>query len=66
MKKLAAVLIAVVFVAAMASLTFAESQKGTIKGVDPKTGTITFCPEGTQKDMTLKADKSIDLTGVKP
>ncbi len=67
MKKRAAVLIAVILVAVVASSTFAaESRKGTIKAVDPKAGTITFCPEGTQKDMTLKADKSIDLTTVKP
>ncbi len=67
MKKSVSVLISVIFIVSMASFVFAaESQKGTIKGVDPKAGTITFCPEGTNKDMTLKADKSVDLSKVKP
>jgi hypothetical protein len=30
-----------------------------------KAGTITFCPEGTSTDMTLKADKGVDLSKVK-
>src|SRR5512135_3355256 len=67
MKRSAVVLLAVVLVLTVSSFALAaESHKGTIKGVDPKAGTITFCPEGTQKDMTLKADKSIDLSTVKP
>jgi putative cell wall-binding protein len=67
MKRFAAVLISVVVIISLAVVAFAaETQKGTIKGVDSKAGTITFCPEGTTKDITLKADKSVDLTKVKP
>jgi Cu/Ag efflux protein CusF len=66
MKKIAAVLAVVVLVVAMTSLVFAAGmEKGTIKSVDAKTGTVVFCPEGTSKDMTLKADKSVDLSKVK-
>ncbi len=61
------VLMAVVLVVSMASAVFAaEQHKGTIKAVDPTVGTITFCPEGTTQDMTLKVDKSIDLGNLKP
>jgi uncharacterized protein YxeA len=67
MKKSVSILISVIFIVSLASFAFAaESQKGTIKDVDPKAGTITFCPEGTTKDMKLKADKSVDLSKVKP
>ncbi len=67
MKKSAFVLVIFVLVASLASFAFAgESRKGTIKSVDTGAGTITFCPEGTNKDLTLKADKSVDLTRVKP
>ncbi len=66
MKKIVAVLAVVVLVVSMASLVFAAGmEKGTIKSVDAKTGTVVFCPEGTNKDMTLKADKSVDLSKVK-
>ncbi len=67
MKKVAFVLASLLLIASLASFVFAaESQKGTIKGVDAGTGTITFCPEGTNKDVKLKADKSVDLTRIKP
>ncbi len=66
MKKVAAVLAVVVIVVAFGSFAFAaETHKGTIKSVDAKTGTVVFCPEGTTKDMKLKADKSVDLSTVK-
>jgi len=67
MKTSVVILISVVLVVAMASVAVAaETQKGTIKGVDRDAGTITFCPEGTTHDMTLKADKNIELEKVKP
>ncbi len=67
MKRTAAILIPVIFIVSLAAIAFAaDTRKGTIKGVDTKAGTITFCPEGTDKDMTLKADKSVDLSNVKP
>jgi hypothetical protein len=66
MKKVAAVLVVVVLVVSLVSLVFAaEAKKGTIKGVDEKAGTITFCPEGTTTDMTLKVDKGVDLSKIK-
>jgi hypothetical protein len=65
MKKIAAVLAVVVMVVSLVSLVFAaETQKGTIKSVDAKAGTVVFCAEGG-KDVTLKADKSVDLSKVK-
>jgi hypothetical protein len=67
MKRRIAVLMSVLFVLSLAMIAVAaEMQKGTIKGVDTKAGTITFCQEGTDRDMTLKADKSIDLNMVQP
>lgn len=66
MKKVAAVLAVVVLVVSMVSLVFAaEAKKGTIKSVDAKAGTVVFCAEGTNADVTLKADKSVDLGKVK-
>jgi Cu/Ag efflux protein CusF len=66
MKKISAVLAAAVMVVAMVSMAFAaDMKKGTIKGVDAKAGTVVFCAEGTTTDMTLKADKSVDLGKVK-
>jgi cold shock CspA family protein len=65
MKKIVAALAAAVMVVAMVSMVFAaDMQKGTIKSVDAKKGTVVFCAEGGTKDMTLKADKSIDLGAV--
>ena len=67
MKSSAVVIISVVLIMSLAAIAFAaDTQKGTIKGVDPNAGTITFCPEGTTTNTTLKADKSIDLSKVKP
>jgi len=67
MKRSIAVLISVVLIVSLATIAFAaESQKGTIKGVDSNAGTITFCREGTSDNITLKADKGIDLSKVKP
>ncbi len=66
MKKVIVLLAVVVLVVSMVSLVFAaEAKMGTIKAVDAKAGTVTFCPEGTTTDMTLKADKSVDLSKVK-
>lgn len=67
MKRNAAILISVLVLLSLAAVAFAaETRKGTIKAVDIKAGTITFCPEGTTSDMTLKADRGIDLSTVKP
>jgi len=68
MKKIAVILAVVVVVVSFVSLSFAADmnmQKGTIKSVDAKAGTVVFCAEGTSKDMTLKADKSVNLANVK-
>lgn len=66
MKKIGVVVAVIVLVAALVSLAFAAGmQKGTIKNVDAKTGTVVFCEEGSNKDMTLKADKSVDLSKMK-
>lgn len=65
MKKAAAILVVVVLAVAMASMVFAgEAKKGTIKSVDAKAGTIVLTADGGA-DMTLKADKSVDLGSVK-
>jgi hypothetical protein len=67
MKRNAAVLIAAMFILSLAAIAYAaEMQKGTIKDVDIKAGTITFCPEGSTTDTMLKVDKDIDLKTVKP
>jgi len=67
MNRLTAVLISVVLIVVLASIaSAAETQKGTIKAVDSNAGTITFCQEGTRDNITLRADKSIDLSKVKP
>ncbi len=66
MKRVAAVLAVLTLVISLASFAFAaDMQSGTIKSVDAKTGKVVFCPEGTSKDMTLTADKSVDLSTVK-
>jgi len=66
MKKVAAVLAVAVMVVSLFSLAVAaEMQKGTVKAVDAKAGTVTFCPEGSNTDVVLKADKSVDLGAVK-
>jgi len=64
MKKFAAVLAVVVLVVSLVSMVFAaDAVKGTIKSVDAKAGTVVFCADGG-KDVTLKADKAVDLTKV--
>ncbi len=66
MKKVAVILAVVVLVVSMSSFVFAaESKMGTIKSVDAKEGIVVFCAEGSNKDVTLKADKSVDLSKVK-
>ncbi len=66
MKKIAVVLAVAVMVVSLVSLSFAaEAKKGTIKAVDAKAGTVVFVAEGTTNDVTLKADKSVDLSKVK-
>jgi len=65
MKKVAAILVVVVLAVTMVSMVFAaEAKKGTIKSVDAKAGTIVFTVDGGA-DMTLTADKSVDLGKVK-
>ncbi len=69
MKQAAAVLAVLALVVALSATGLAlaaEMQKGTITGVDLKAGTISFCPEGTSEDLTLKADTGVDLSKVKP
>ena len=65
MKKIAVVLAVVVLVVSLVSVVFAaEMQKGTIKSIDAKAGTVVFTADGG-KDVTLTADKSVDLSKVK-
>ena len=64
MKKITAVLIAMVLVVSLVSLAFAaDMKKGTVKSVDAKAGTIVLTIDG--KDETLKADKGVDLAKCK-
>jgi Cu/Ag efflux protein CusF len=64
-KKIIVVLTAAALVVCLVSLAFAAAtQMGTIKSVDVKAGTVVFCAEGG-KEVTLKADKSIDLDKIK-
>jgi hypothetical protein len=66
MKKAAAILAVVFLIVSLVSLAVAaEAMKGTIKSVDEKAGTAVFCTEGTTTDVTLKADKAVDLSKVK-
>ena len=66
MKKAAAIIAVLVLVVSLVSLAVAaEAMKGTIKSVDAKAGTAVFCAEGTTADVTLKADKAVDLSKVK-
>ncbi len=64
MKKINVVFIAALFIF-QASIVFSDTtEKGTIKSVDLKTGTLVFCSsEG--KDVTLKIDKSVELDKIK-
>jgi hypothetical protein len=70
MKKVAVVLTIVVLSASIASMVLAVEPNmgpliGTIKSVDATAGTVVFSPEGSNRDVTLKADKSVDLSKVK-
>ncbi len=59
MKKNGILLIASLIVVFQAVIFFsAEVQKGIIKSVDPKTGTVIFSST-TGQDATLTADKSL-------
>lgn len=64
MKKLLVVAVAVVLVVSLVSVAFAaDVKKGVVKSVDAKAGTIVFTVEGGS-DMTLVADKGVDLSKV--
>jgi hypothetical protein len=70
MKKVAVILAVVILVASLASMVLAAEPNmgsliGTIKSVDSTAGTVVFSPEGSNRDVTLKADKSVDLSKVK-
>ena len=63
MKKIAAVVVAVVLVVALGSLAFAaESKKGTIKSVDEKEQPVVFWPEGTTTHMKIKRGQTVGFT----
>lgn len=66
MKKVTAVLAAVVMVVSLVSLVFAGSdyQTVTIKSMDAAAGTMVVTGEDG-KEMTMKLDKSVDLKKVK-
>ena len=65
MKKLSVVVVVVLSLCLVASLALASHhmQKGTVKSVDAKAGSIVITVDG--KDMTMKADKAVDLGKVK-
>lgn len=64
MKKLLVVAVAVVLVVSLSVVAFAaDMKKGVVKSVDAKAGTIVFTVDGGS-DMTLKADKGVDLSKV--
>ena len=65
MKKIVIVLAVVAFVIALGSPVFATAVTltGTIKSIDTATATVIFSAEN--KDVTLKTDKSIDLSKFK-
>ena len=66
MKKAVVILATLVFVLSIMSMAFAAAStlQGTIKVVNQKTGTITFCPAGG-KDQVLKVGKSLNIKEVK-
>jgi Cu/Ag efflux protein CusF len=65
MRKISAVLAAVALVISLVAPAFAaETRTGTIRSIDAKAGTVVFYEEGG-KDVTLKADKSIDVDKIK-
>jgi hypothetical protein len=64
MKKLSVVLVVVLSLCLVVSLAVAgEMMKATVKSVDAKAGSMVVTVDG--KDMTLKADKGVDLGTVK-
>jgi len=64
MKKLSVVVVVVLSLCLVASMAFAaDHKKGVVKSVDEKAGTVVLTVEG--KDVTLKADKAVDLKAVK-
>lgn len=63
MKKLSVVLVVVLSLCLVVSLAVAGEMKATVKSVDAKAGSLVVTVDG--KDMTLKADKSVDLGTVK-
>ena len=66
MKKVAGILAVAIMVVSLFSLAVAaEMQKGTVKAVDAKAGTITFTADGAHADAVLKADKAVNLGAVK-
>lgn len=66
MKKAVVILATLVFVLSIMSMAFAaaSTMQGTIKVVNTKTETITFCPAGG-KDKVLKVGKSVNIKSVK-
>ncbi len=66
MKRFGIAVLAVVFALSSVSLALsAELRKGTIRGIDTKAGTITFCPEGTQEEHIFPVEKSVDISKLK-
>lgn len=62
MKKLSVIVVVVLSLCLVASMAFA-AQKAVVKSVDEKAGTVVLTVDG--KDMTLKADKGVDLKALK-
>lgn len=67
MKKVTAALASMVLVVSLVSLAFAwgsDYQKVTIKSMDAAAGTM-VCTDDDGKEMTMKVDKSVDLSKAK-
>lgn len=65
MKKAVIALIVLAFALSLVTVAFAAMQSGTIKGVNLKAGTISFCKAGASKNVTLKAGSGLNLKSVK-
>jgi cold shock CspA family protein len=64
MKKIAVILSVVILVVSLVSFAFAaEMKKGTVKSADANAGTVVLSIGGS--DVTLKADKSVDISKLK-
>jgi hypothetical protein len=63
MKKIALVLAVLILAVSLVSVAVASDMKGTVKSVDAKAGTVVMTVDG--KDVTLTADKSVDLGKLK-